>query len=33
MGKACSTHGGEEEDIKDFGGKLERKENTEKISI
>jgi hypothetical protein len=25
MGMACSTHGGEEEDVKDFGGTLEGK--------
>jgi hypothetical protein len=30
MGRACSTNGKEEECIKDFGGKAERKETTRK---
>jgi hypothetical protein len=28
MGRACSTNGGEEECIEDFGGKARRKETT-----
>jgi hypothetical protein len=28
MDKACSTHGGKEECIQDFGGKARRKETT-----
>jgi hypothetical protein len=31
MGRACSTNGGEEECIKDIGGKVRRKEITGKI--
>jgi hypothetical protein len=30
MGISCSTHGGEEECIKDFGGIARRKETTRK---
>jgi hypothetical protein len=30
MGRACSTNGGEEERIKDIGGKARRKETTRK---
>jgi hypothetical protein len=30
MGRACSTNGGDEECIKDIGGKTRRKETTRK---
>jgi hypothetical protein len=32
MGRACSTNGGEEECIKDTGGKARRKETTEQTT-
>jgi hypothetical protein len=31
MGRACSTHGGEEKCIEHFGGKTRRNETTRKI--
>jgi hypothetical protein len=33
MGRACSTHGGKEECIQDFGGKARMKETTRKIHM
>jgi hypothetical protein len=33
MGRACSTHGGEEECIQDIGGEARRKETTRKTKI
>jgi hypothetical protein len=30
MGRACTTNGGEEDRIQDFGGKARRKETTRK---
>jgi hypothetical protein len=33
MGMACSTNGGEEECIRDVGGKANRKETTRKTNM